>query len=267
MIWKLAQFDSEARVVSAERASVFIILVGGPGLYQGKDPAHDKSWYSYIDPVIRANDRGVLGQKNEDVRWCVYAPAYTARWSDDRNEPSWWEDNVQDSDLSVTRYRHTEKIVRENATNYLDYITLKASQSNKSNSYTTRVVPINSSAEFWRQLTILAIHSLGRVWFLGHASIDLWLTLYHDGARAVMRSDKTSTETVQVSDIAAYAALRDRFMSKPLPSKFYGCNTYKFAETWAKEFGVPAEGAEGKVDFQASGFAGVESSATVWRRY
>jgi hypothetical protein len=76
------------------------------------------------------------------------------------------------------------------------------------------------------------------------------------------------TPSIQEKNIAQNASLKNRFVTNAQPSKFYGCNTALFAQSWTQTYGTPAEGAEGKVSFQAEGFGGIEKSATIgWRQY
>jgi hypothetical protein len=52
------------------------------------------------------------------------------------------------------------------------------------------------------------------------------------------------------SIIARKKLLQKKFDRKSgAVSKFYGCFTTKFAQTWSRSFGVKAAGAEQKVDF------------------
>ncbi|MFY0584049.1 hypothetical protein ACN28S_65800 [Cystobacter fuscus] len=218
----------------------FIILVGGPGLYDGDDPAHDKAWYNYIDPVMAAAKSGQLSRPDEQVHWYIYGPAYERRWADDITEPSFIDRYIQDGDLNVTRYGHTRKVVAEGASDYLDYIKKKAARYAKPGSKKINVITnwwgassLFAADKFWTALGSFPDQSISRVWFLGHAAGDLWLSLRHEGDDAV---SPVMGEIVERTGISRHGALAKKlaFANAPIvanqtPSKFYGCNTMEFA--------------------------------------
>jgi len=247
----------------------FVILIGGPGIYDGKDTEHDKAWYNYVNPVMLATKAGKLAQDNEKVYWVVYSPAYEARWNVDKEKPSWGEKHVYDSDLSITRFDHTRKVINYGASDYMDYIKRKAEDYSKNRSYTIEVVFIDSAKQFWGFLEKLPDKNISRVWYVGHASGDLWLNLYHSADHvAQMRGDKKDKEAIKADDIETSRNLKNKFSESKLSSKFYGCNTNEFAEKWSKVFEVKAEGAEGKINFQNDDLTKLENSATKkWMKF
>jgi hypothetical protein len=257
----------------------FIILVGGPGVYNGDDPDHDKAWYNYIDPVMAAAKSGRLSRPDEQVHWYVYGPAYERRWADDSIEPSFIEKHIKDGDLNVTRYGHTRKIIAEGASNYLDSIRKKAATYAKPGSKKINVVSnwwgassLVAADRFWTALGTFPDQSITRVWFLGHAAGDLWLSLEHDGRIAV---SPLMGEIVKKADISKQRALIKKFafanaplMADQTPCKFYGCNTMEFAKIWSETFKVRAEGADGKVNFNRTSLKDIEASAQFgWKTF
>lgn len=62
----------------------FIMVIGGPMIFHGKDPSHDTSWSNYLIPVQLAHQRELLNKDSDEVvHWLVYEPAYRKRWEDD----------------------------------------------------------------------------------------------------------------------------------------------------------------------------------------
>ncbi|MBN1210349.1 MAG: hypothetical protein JXB05_36185 [Myxococcaceae bacterium] len=259
----------------------FVILVGGPGLYNGSDPDHDKAWYNYIDPVMSAAKSRLLSRPEEHVHWYVYGTAYERRWKDDATEPSFFEKNIKDGRLQVTRYGHTRKVIAQGAIDYLDYIRKKVASyakpgSSKMTVYThwwTGSPRLSPAEGFWSALGKFPDRSISRVWFLGHAARDLWLALEHDSDDDAV--SPTVGEIVSLPDITRYRALVSKFVFANAAMvavqdscKFYGCNTKGFAETWARTFKVRAEGADGKVNFNKSSLKDVEASAQYgWKKF
>jgi hypothetical protein len=251
----------------------FLILVGGPGVYNGEDPDHDKAWYNYIDPVMAAAKFSQLSRPDEHVHWYVYGPAYERRWADDATEPSFFEKNIKDGDLQVTRYGHTRKVIAEGASDYLDYIEKKAATYVKPGSRKINVItnwwnssPFPAADSFWIALGKFPDQSISRVWFLGHAAGDLWLSLRHNSSDEAV--SPTVGEVVQKRDISRHRALIKKFafanaaiVADQTPCKFYGCNTMEFARSWSQTFKVRAEGANGKVNFNKTSLKEIEASA------
>jgi len=257
--------SSKVRVKKKEERH-FIILVGGPGLYNGSDSDHDKAWYNYIDPVMKAAKSGRLALPDEHAHWYVYEPAYKKRWADDVTAPSFFERNLKDGRLQVTRHDHTKKVIAEGASDYVDYIKKKAATYVKQTSSKITVHPLTFDAGFWTELGKFPDQSISRVWFLGHAASDLWLSLEHDSDDVAISPARH--EIVKRSDISKNAALARKFASAHQPSMFYGCNTQEFAQLWSRTFKVAAEGANGKVNFNKSSLGDIEASATYgWKKF
>jgi len=222
-----------------------------------------------------------LSRPEEHVHWYVYGPAYEKRWRDDVTEPSFFEKNIKDGRLQVTRYGHTRKVISDGATDYLDLIRKKAASYAKPgtskitvHTHWWTVSPILSPAEgFWSALGRLPDKGISRVWFLGHAATNLWLSLEHDSANRAI--SPAAGEVVLLPDIARHSALITKFAFANAPMmaiqdscKFYGCNTKAFAESWSSTFKVRTAGADGKVNFNNSGLKNIETSAQFgWKTF
>ncbi|MGB7292646.1 MAG: S8 family serine peptidase [Thermodesulfobacteriota bacterium] len=218
----------------------FVLISGGPGLFDDRDVEHDKSWANYVTPPLLLTDteekRKKFAQADEDVWWFVYKPAYESRWGDD---------------LKVRR-KSTKKIKDEGFVSYIDKIEKRA----KKRGWNLRW--LNSADDLWKELKTFRKGSISRLWYWGHARDDLWLSLGHSSASEAVAPE--SHEIVLVSSIDS--KLRDRFQ-KGDPKRihrFVGCNTSAFSRVWSKTFKVWSEGVEEKVDFAAIHETGGEPS-------
>ena len=66
-----------------------ILISGGPGIFDGKDPAlHDTSWSNFIDcPLLLSKNALLVPSSDEQVWWFVFKKAYEDRWADDLKRP------------------------------------------------------------------------------------------------------------------------------------------------------------------------------------
>jgi len=224
-------------------AKHFIILIGGPGKFQGCDKAHDQTWTNYIVPLQLAAKNDLYHKAaDETVHWVVYEPPYRNRWLDDavitkaeaKQSDGYW--------LHSTRKRAAEKVKTSGASNYLHRIKLFASARG------ITYQGISTPQEFWDYLETFPKNSISRVYYSGHASdTALLLSLAHDSTCGPFAS---KSDYIDIKDINDNNKLIDRFItSSPRASKFFGCYTSGFAREWHKVFGVPAEGALHKIDF------------------
>jgi hypothetical protein len=244
----------------------FVILVGGPGLYDGSDPQHDKAWHNYIHPIMVAAKDSRLALPDEHTRWYIYEPAYQKRWGDDATEPTLIERHIRDGRLQVTRHDHTKKVTAYGALNYVDYIEKKAVDYVQLTSRKITVHKIKSDRDFWDELGSFSDQSISRVWFLGHAAGDLWLSLEHNARHQAV--SPANHEVVKRADILKNKALVTKFAPDHQPSRFYGCNTEDFARIWSETLNVTAEGANGKVNFNRSSLRDIERSAQFgWKKF
>ena len=230
----------------------FIIFSGGPGTYEPCDKdAHDTSWSNYVDNILLLAARKQLGKKKtEDLIWYVYKPAYEKRWKDD----------VKNNRKSV------KEILRKGSKSYVDHLQKRAKK------YGFYLYWIESRHEFWRKIKILR-DPIGRLWYFGHGSNDLWLSVRHKKCRPVKPGEN---EIIPLSSIKLQK-IKSKFIqgvggyNKASSSRFYGCNTANFAKEWAERLGVYAEGAIGTLSFTGShgkggDLAGLENTCT-WKKY
>lgn len=222
----------------------FVVLIGGPGLFKGCDKAHDQRWSNYIVPLqLAAANNWYKKQVNEQVHWVLYEPAYRNRWNDDSvitKEESRQDDGVN---LHSIRKAATDKVIAAGASSYIERIKMMA------NSFGIRYKGINRPDEFWRYLETLNDNSISRVWYSGHASKGgLMLSLSHKIATCeaiASQNDMLLIDTIN----SKHVPLKKFVKATTQVSKFYGCYTQRFAETWHKAFGVSTAGAKSKIDF------------------
>ncbi len=219
----------------------FILISGGPGLYDNRDVEHDKSWANYVTPPLLLTDTAEKLKKfaasDEEVWWFIYKPAYVRRWEDD-----------------LKQKRKSIKEVKDKG--FSSYVNLLEGRA-KARGWNLRW--FNTADELWAKLKTFK-DSIARVWYWGHASGGLWLTLSHSAeARAVAPEP---WEIVTIDSIKDNASLKKRFQagSSARLHRFIGCNTRDFAQKWAETFGVSTEGFDGKIDFSGIHQAGGEPS-------
>lgn len=232
--------DDEYGETSKERN--FILISGGPGLFDDRDVEHDKSWANYVTPPLLMTDtkekRKKFAQDDEEVWWFVYKPAYESRWDDDLKQGR----------------KSTKEVKDKGFTSYVNLIEKRA----KDRDWNLRW--LNAADDLWKKLKTFSKGSISRVWYWGHARDDLWLSLGHSSASEAIAPE--SHEIILVSSIDGNKKLRDRFQkgnSKRI-HRFVGCNTSAFAQAWSKAFKVWTEGVEEKVDFSAIHKTGGEPS-------
>lgn len=222
----------------------FILISGGPGLFDNRDIEHDKSWANYVTPPLLLAEKGGFAGADEAVWWLIYRPAYEARWQDD-----------------VRRKRQAVRDVRKRGfTSYVDLLEKRAQAHGWNLRWFT------SATDLWRRL-----HSfrdpISRVYYWGHARDDLWLSLGRSGADGAAVEPAAGAIVTRAS-LGEHARLRARFQaaSNPRRSRFVGCNTATFARRWAGVFRTRTEGVEGKVDFSAIHQTGGEPSLVAGAR-
>ncbi|MCI0507595.1 MAG: hypothetical protein L0Z73_15995 [Gammaproteobacteria bacterium] len=221
----------------------FIILLGGPGQFQGCDKAHDQTWTNYIVPLQMAAQKDLYTKEaDENVHWVVYEPPYRNRWLDDsvitkaeaKQSDGYW--------LHSIRKKAADKVINSGASNYLHRIKTIAK------SLGITYCGVSTPQEFWDYLETFPKNSISRVYYSGHASPKaLLLSLIHNSACEAGAENK---DVIKVDDISKNSKLADRFVTGATrASKFYGCYTSDFANEWHNVFSVPAEGALHKIDF------------------
>ena len=212
----------------------FILLSGGPGLFDNRDVEHDRSWANYVTPpllmtkTLRKLDPKKLKEfeNGQEVWWLIYRPAYIRRWEDDlKRKP-----------------KEPKRVKAQGFNSYLELLEARA----KARSWNLRW--FDTADELWSKLKTFN-DPIARFWYWGHARDGLWLSLTHSSSAVAMAP--ASHEIITVASIKANASLKKQFQagSSSRVHRFIGCNTTQFAKTWAKTFGVFTEGYEGKIDF------------------
>jgi len=237
--------------------NVFIILSGGPGVYDPKDPElHDRSWDNFVTPpLLRSKGAALHDDTTEEVHWLVYEPAYEERWKHD----------LTNRKTAPTQYEHTVSIkLKLGFDSYLTLLKRRATER------FWKYKGISSAQGFWDHINGLKGRNVSRVWFYGHARDDLWLSLDHDAGNHEAVSP-ASNAIVRAADIKKLRAT-SFIISKPAssPHKFFGCNTKAFAAKWSSTLKVYAEGAEGKVNYEKihdTGGRVTLSSGARWHQY
>jgi hypothetical protein len=264
--------DGSSETVSvAFKNDVFIILSGGPGVYEPSDTEHDKSWDNYVSPPLLRSLKKPLHGSGEEVHWLVYEPAYQERWQSDS----------QGKQKRPVQYAHAMSIKKEGFSDYLAKLKDRAVKRG------WKYKGIQKGQDFLDYINGLS-QKVSRVWFYGHASYDLWLSLTHDGSVASSPARNAILTSKDISKLksARFVSHEDpgfwdtlwglseaqkKEAKKPKhPHKFFGCNTTPFAKEWADSLGVHARGSEGKVSFakihDTAGYVVLAQGAT-WHEF
>jgi hypothetical protein len=225
---------------------LFIILSGGPGLYDPADKEHDAAWSSFVDPVLLKSVQvdAKTGKKkitpfwaaDEQVAWLIYKPAYEARWTDD-----------------VAAGRSGVSAVKKAGfSSYVDLLEGRAKERG------WNLLWLSNAHVLWTAMMSVPKGSISRVWFYGHARDDLWLTLEHDSRSRAVQPAADKDAILAAADVGtAFAGFRDRFQAAPASRdadrthRFVGCNTAAFARAWATAYGQWTEGFVGTVQFKS----------------
>ncbi len=213
----------------------FILLSGGPGPFDDRDVEHDSSWANYVTPPLLLTDSSSkkenFKEKDEEVWWFVYKPAYIKRWEDDGKSSN------------RSRLKAVKDVQSKGFKSYVDLLEQRAKQRNWELRW------LNSATHFWSKLRTFD-DPISRVWYWGHARDDLWLSVKHDPVDGTAIAPDEN-EIIKISDISVH--LKRRFQKGNISRvhRFIGCNTVDFAKHWAKTFKVWAEGIELKVGFES----------------
>lgn len=216
------------------------MLLGGPGVFHIKDRAHDQAWSNYFVPL----QLSILGDyhkraRDERLTLAVFEPAYERRYLEDSIVTAAEAKQDDGSYLHSIRKKAADKV---GPSGYAGYIKRFATQNK------IGFVALKRPGDFWDTIRAMPTGSISRVWYVGHSSATaLFLSLGHD-ANGVAVS--VSGETIEESDIAANGGLKVKFDSSTVEhSMFLSCYSKGFAASWKATFGVPSEGADGKIDF------------------
>lgn len=231
----------------------FILLSGGPGLYDPRDREHDVGWANYVTPALwqtqTAQQQRRFRAPDEELWWFVFRPAYEQRWRDDLQSGH------------AERRAEAARIARldcggRRCGSYTELLEWRARQRG------WRLRWIDSAADLWSRLGTFQ-DPIARLYYWGHANVDLWLRIrrrHTDGAALAPAPE----EIISVDDISRHRALRSRFLVAA-PSRrhiFFGCNTHRFANEWARVFSVYTRGYEGRLSFASVPATGGPSPAS-----
>jgi hypothetical protein len=217
-----------------------IIWFGSPGAYDPMDKRHDQAWYNYLNPMLRIAEAGKLGIKpNDTMHWCIYSTGYKKRWDADSK-----------SDRQFIR-DHVTKVKNYGSKDYIDHVKRRAAEFSAKYKCNIKVKELATSKEFWEDLKTYPSKSVSSVWYFGHARHNLWLELEHDRATHTPQlSENPNTNCIAFDDIKNNEdMLRKLLYNSSISSKFYGCNTMKFADYWHSYVWGNAEGADGTMEF------------------
>ena len=229
----------------ANRATNFVILIGGPGKFVACDRAHDQTWKNYVVPIQLATSKNLLAVgKGETIHWWVYGPAYTERWEDDVAYVSTPKPVKPGENLFDSRKQAINAIRAAKAVDYLGRIRQIAAGLG------VNLKVLDKPDDFWQGLKSFPDGSVSRIWYIGHASTTgLMLKLGHNAL--CQPSANMYTDMILKDDIIkSRAAIGRKLGVDPTKSsRFYGCFTAEFARQWHDVFAVSTEGAINKIDF------------------
>ncbi len=224
----------------------FIIILGGPGKYNPKDPDHDSYWGNYF--VAAQHVFGVPGLSQfspetalldgECVHWLVYGSAYSARWPSDKG----------------SKIKFQEEHAAKYPAGYLSRIQQYVGELNtKHAAGRHKYVLIDSYKDVWETLHKLPDGSLTRMYYFGHGGPKaFYMRWARDFSRPDISGDTTSEEQIHYDKIDAY---KSWLATKAKPadgqiSKFYACTSRDWAKKWQSATGLKSEGAINKITFK-----------------
>ena len=192
----------------------FIILIGGPGLFQSCDPKHDKTWKNYVVPVqVAAVEDLYRRQADETVHWLVFEPPYRSRFTEDSDFSlsEKIEAFFSDRALHQVRKAAADEVIAKGAKSYLDRMRKFAA------THGIQYHGLQTPGDFWTELAAFPNGSITRVWYSGHASpAGLFLSLTHDNACVAGTKD-----IIELAEITDHAALEVKFVKgSTLASEF-----------------------------------------------
>ena len=76
--------ETPVNVITSTCPEHFLVILGGPGTYDIRDPSHDQGWGHFFILLQVGFDQGFIRRTgSECIDWLVYGPAYTTRWEND----------------------------------------------------------------------------------------------------------------------------------------------------------------------------------------
>lgn len=224
----------------------FILLSGGPGIWDSLDPEdHDRSWSNFVDCPLLLSNNGTPPtlpvEADEEIWWFVFKPAYVARWNADK---------LRTDSAGKAAVKAVEDA------GFASYVALIEDRAS-ARGWNLRWLTI--SGDFWTKLNTFQ-DPVARVYYWGHARNDLWLSVDHNASHDAIQPP--TNQVIAVTDITAHSALAGKFQAGASTRyhRFVGCNTAAFAEKWHSVFHGYTEGIDGKIDFASIHTTGGEPS-------
>jgi hypothetical protein len=240
----------------------FIILSGGPGLYESRDPqSHDTSWSNYVDNLLLLSRTNKFTRaSDEKITWFVYLPAYESRWIDDK----------------AKNRTSVKNVIAKGFTSYKDMIEKRAS------SYGYTLVWITEAMDFGRKIQNFPDNSISRLYYFGHASSSLWLSLKHSCTGSGSNVQCVAVMPNSTKEVLYPSQILPIYVKKFQPggpaydtnksSKIFGCNTADFAKKLADVLKIYTEGCVGKINFETAPSNGgslvsLSGSCGSWKKF
>lgn len=226
---------ASVREAPPAKARNFVLISGGPGLFDEHDDEHDVSWANFVTaPGLMHGPKAKVPlpkEPDEEIWWFVYKPAYASRWSAD----------VQRTDAAGVK---AVKDVRDSgATDYVDFLERKAEER----SWNLRW--LSSADDLWTKLATFQ-DKISKVWYWGHANAgNLWFFIRHNAQHEAIAPPDDAI--VEWTEIAEHGELRVKMQasSPQRRHRFVACNSTEFARQWSETFDVDTQGVTGIVQF------------------
>lgn len=236
----------------ARKTKTFVIVSGGPGLFYGPDKEHDQSWSNYVDNILLLANAGKFpGKPYEKVVWLVYRQAYEDRWADDVRRKA----------------KSVDDMGKAGSQSYVHHLQRRADQ------YQWKLIWIAEAGDIWKEIQ-RAREKVSRVWYFGHAKTNLWLTTTRRNGEVGEPADQKliwSVDSIKALYQKRFYVTRKMY-DPDYSSRFYACNSAKFAQKWATTLRVFAEGGEGQISFRGTHTPGGAETGSLertctWRKY
>ena len=196
--------------IAATAQQVHVILCGGPALLSWeklrvKPDQHDRWWANFVRAsTLRMDILAHAYEGNTNIVWMVYKPGYISRASEDGKPYTTW--------------------IGEQATKR-----------------GAKLIWINSSSDFFRNMNALPRGSVTNFDFFGHSNKHCFLLDYSNDIMALSKSWIHETEL---------SRLKSSVFNQNALCQSYGCHTGEsMSAYWKRATGTPMIGAKGKTDY------------------
>lgn len=211
----------------------FIIILGGVGIYNPKDPAHDQGWSHFFAIIQVGFNKGIIKKdSHECVTWLVNGQAYRDRFVADGQ--------VKDK----TRTQYQRGFLKHKDTKYGGEVGYIARIRQWIAGQGHHFIDVSSESDVYAVINNLKDETITRIYFSGHASDNgLWLDLTHNSS-----NEAVTTNYLKSANLANALASKADKKSKKI-SKLYGCSSANTAKTIADKTGLTVEGAINAIHF------------------